>query len=155
MISLKRRQTGFTIVELLIVIVVIGILAALVLNSFQGVQARARDTERRTDVNAVATQLEVYYNDKNGYPTGTDVSNTTWQTANLKGADAAAFVDPKGRAINATSSSYTFANTGSTTGCVSPTDNTGADTATGTFCEKFVLTADLEKSADVTKNSLN
>ena len=37
----KRNQAGFTIVELLIVIVVIGILAALVLNTFQGVQARA------------------------------------------------------------------------------------------------------------------
>jgi prepilin-type N-terminal cleavage/methylation domain-containing protein len=156
-ISLNRKQQGFTIVELLIVIVVIGILAALVLNSFTGVQARARDTERRTDINAVATQLEVYYNDKSGYPTATDVANTTWQTANLKGADAAAFTDPKAIAINGTGGSYTYNNnngTASTTGCVSPTDSAGAAN-TGTPCEHFSITATMEKQSNVTKNSLN
>ena len=40
--NIKRKDRGFTIVELLIVIVVIGILAALVLNSFRGVQERAQ-----------------------------------------------------------------------------------------------------------------
>src|SRR5690606_24488036 len=52
----KTYQKGFTVVELLIVIVVIGILAALVLNTFAGIQQKARDTERKTDINAVATQ---------------------------------------------------------------------------------------------------
>jgi len=53
----KRRNQGFTIVELLIVIVVIGILAALVLNSFTGAQAQARDTKRRTDVLSIEKAL--------------------------------------------------------------------------------------------------
>ena len=48
MTSLKRTQSGFTIVELLIVIIVIGILAALVLVTFSGVQQKARNTERVT-----------------------------------------------------------------------------------------------------------
>lgn len=157
MISLKKKSQGFTIVELLIVIVVIGILAALVLNSFNGVQARARDTERRTDVNAVATQLEVYYNDKSGYPTPTDIVSTGWHAGNLKGADAAAFIDPKGVMINGTASSYTYTNnngTASTTGCVSPTDSAGA-AVIGTACEHFNLTTTMEKQASVSKNSLN
>jgi prepilin-type N-terminal cleavage/methylation domain-containing protein len=82
----KKSSKGFTIVELLIVIVVIGILAALVLNSFRGVQERARDTKRRTDVNAQASQLEVYYTDNGGYPVFTGQVNTdSWLTANLKG----------------------------------------------------------------------
>ena len=67
MLKLKS-QKGFTIVELLIVIVVIGILAALVLNTFAGVQKRARDTQRQTAINSMATQLEVYYNDRGSYP---------------------------------------------------------------------------------------
>lgn len=84
----KHLQKGFTIVELLIVIVVIGILAALVLNTFSGVQRRARDTERQTDVNSIATQLEVYYNDNGGYPVLTGSLDTdSWVTANLKGID--------------------------------------------------------------------
>ena len=76
------RQRGFTIVELLIVIVVIGILAALVLNAFSGVQAKARDTERDTDMRALASQLEAYYTSYGEYPP-TYANNTTAGTGNI------------------------------------------------------------------------
>jgi len=91
----KSTQKGFTIVELLIVIVVIGILAALVLNTFAGIQQRARDTERKTDVNSIATQLEAYYNlDGEGmYPLLADVDTTT-----LEGLDEGALEAPNGAA---------------------------------------------------------
>lgn len=56
----NNKQSGFTIVELLIVIVVIGILAALVLNSFAGAQAKARDTRRRDDAAAIAKALQAW-----------------------------------------------------------------------------------------------
>lgn len=59
--SLKQKQQGFTIVELLIVIVVIGILAALVITTFTGIQQRARNTERQTDIKAIHGQVEAYY----------------------------------------------------------------------------------------------
>jgi prepilin-type N-terminal cleavage/methylation domain-containing protein len=93
--KIKKNSKGFTIVELLIVIVVIGILAALVLNSFRGVQERARDTKRRTDINSQASQLEVYYTDNGGYPTFRIRCNTdSWIQANLKGADLNAWRAP-------------------------------------------------------------
>jgi prepilin-type N-terminal cleavage/methylation domain-containing protein len=90
----KTAQKGFTIVELLIVIVVIGILAALVLNTFAGVQARARDTERQTDVNALATQLEVYYNDNGAYPQFGEIDTVAEAQALLPGLDAGALDAP-------------------------------------------------------------
>ena len=53
MISLKQKSKGFTIVELLIVIVVIAILATLVIVTFTGIQQKARDSKRETDVDAL------------------------------------------------------------------------------------------------------
>jgi prepilin-type N-terminal cleavage/methylation domain-containing protein len=62
------RNFGFTIVELLIVIVVIGILAALVLNTFSGVQTRARAT-------AVAQGIKAAEKSFNGYMAGEGYSS--------------------------------------------------------------------------------
>lgn len=91
----KTAQKGFTIVELLIVIVVIGILAALVLNTFNGVQKRARDSDRQNDMTQLATQLEVYYNDNGHYPTIANLQDSAasgWVKTNLKGLDLNALV---------------------------------------------------------------
>lgn len=61
----KRRAHGFTIVELLVVIVVIGILSLLVTNTIAGAQKRARDAQRATDVGHLRT-LVLAYNAANG-----------------------------------------------------------------------------------------
>ena len=63
------KQTGFTIVELLIVIVVIGILAAITIVAFNGVQQRARDTQRRQNLNDLAQVISTYNLDNNSYVT--------------------------------------------------------------------------------------
>lgn len=63
------KSQGFTIVELLIVIVIIGILAALVITTYNGIQARARDTARITKVKEIAKAIEAYYIDNSQYPT--------------------------------------------------------------------------------------
>ncbi len=63
-----KRTSGFTIVELLIVIVVIGILAAITMVAFNGVQERARDAQRAQDVKTIVKALEVYYLDVGHYP---------------------------------------------------------------------------------------
>lgn len=92
----KTFQKGFTVVELLIVIVVIGILAALVLNTFAGIQQKARDTERKTDINAIATQLEAWYNTEgqSSYPALTELQDAAWVDTNLPGLDDGALRAP-------------------------------------------------------------
>jgi prepilin-type N-terminal cleavage/methylation domain-containing protein len=150
----KQLQRGFTVVELLIVIVVIGILAALVLNSFAGVQAKARDTQRKTDINAIATQLEACYNDKcNGtYPGLTNLQDDAtngWVETNLPGFDKSALYDSTNAKIqgNAVSATAQYRYVGS--------DCTGVGAAE--VCKGFTLTAWQEQNtgSPYTKESLN
>lgn len=63
-----RNQKAFTIVELLIVIVVIAILAAITIVAYNGIQQRARDAERSQELGELQKALEFYHADKGGYP---------------------------------------------------------------------------------------
>lgn len=62
------NRSGFTIVELLIVIVVIGILAGLVFVQFNNVQGRARDSERKADIRLIESKLAEHRADHSSYP---------------------------------------------------------------------------------------
>jgi general secretion pathway protein G len=55
-----RRQAGFTIVELLIVIVVIGILAVITIIAYNGIQSRANDSKTRTAANQLEKAIRTY-----------------------------------------------------------------------------------------------
>lgn len=67
--SMKSRR-GFTIVELIIVIVVISILATIVTVSYTGVQKRGRDAIRRQDIENLSKALEMYNSDNGPMYTG-------------------------------------------------------------------------------------
>ena len=94
MISLKKRNQGFTIVELLIVIVVIGILALLVITTYSGIQAKARNSKRQSDVKSLQTQLEAFFSQNGYYPSLTDMNSATFLSANIKSLDQNALIDP-------------------------------------------------------------
>ena len=67
-IKTMKKERGFTIVELLIVIVVIGILAAIVIVAFNGVQNKAKTTKAQTNAAAVQKVAEAYNADNSVYP---------------------------------------------------------------------------------------
>jgi prepilin-type N-terminal cleavage/methylation domain-containing protein len=64
-----RQERGFTIVELLIVIVVIGILAAITIVSFNGVTARANSANSQSAAEAAIKKAEAYNAETGAYPT--------------------------------------------------------------------------------------
>jgi prepilin-type N-terminal cleavage/methylation domain-containing protein len=63
----SKARSGFTIVELLIVIVVIAILAAITIVAYRGIQNRANNTVVQSELKSFGTKLEQYYID-NGRP---------------------------------------------------------------------------------------
>ena len=74
------RTRGFTIVELLIVIVVIAILAAITIIAYNGIQVRARDAQRSTDAANILKALEAYKAINSVYPTATSTAGSgSWE----------------------------------------------------------------------------
>jgi prepilin-type N-terminal cleavage/methylation domain-containing protein len=76
-----KKERGFTIVELLIVIVVIGILAAITIVAYNGVQSRARNSAAQSAAENVAKKLEAFNAATGAYPVHNTTNNVTAQLA--------------------------------------------------------------------------
>jgi prepilin-type N-terminal cleavage/methylation domain-containing protein len=63
-----NMKKAFTLVELLIVMAIIGVLAALAVGSFRTAQMRGRDAQRKSDLKQIANSLELFYGDYGKYP---------------------------------------------------------------------------------------
>jgi prepilin-type N-terminal cleavage/methylation domain-containing protein len=145
--TLKRAQAGFTIIELLIVIAIIAILAGLVLNNFRGAQAKARDTQRTTDVNNMHSKLEEYYNENSAYP-------QTFSAATLPGIDADSLKDADGNAvvINAAVADETAADAVTAPGNTNEYLYVAFPTGCTTNCTGYVLKAFIERPGSTVSN---
>lgn len=55
-----RNKKGFTLIELLVVIAIIGLLSTLAVVSLNGARQKARDAKRKSDLNSIATAMEMY-----------------------------------------------------------------------------------------------
>lgn len=64
----KRNQKGFTLVELMIVVAIIGILAAIAIPQFTKYRSRAQNSAALSDARNLRTDLEGYYAEWQVYP---------------------------------------------------------------------------------------
>lgn len=149
--SLKHRsQAGFTILELIAVIIIIVILLVLIIITHTGVQRSERNTERQRDIKELRVALEAYYEQNQRYPTLTDVNDSKWRAAHMKGLEDATLQDPLGVSANLAdkpaAGSYAYKVTSAKGGACDDQKNP---------CTKYALTATLEGGGTFTKNNLN
>ncbi|TVS17896.1 MAG: type II secretion system protein GspG [Gammaproteobacteria bacterium] len=68
MIASNRRAQGFTLIEIMVVIVIIGIIGALIVPNIVGRQDQAQVTAAKSDLRALGNALEMYKLDNSNYP---------------------------------------------------------------------------------------
>lgn len=63
-----KRTTGFTLIELMVVMAILAILLGIGAGAFTSSLKKGRDTTRKANLRAITNALELYYNDKGKYP---------------------------------------------------------------------------------------
>lgn len=67
-----KNLGGFTVIELLLVIAIIGLIASIIVVATSGAKAQARDAKRKAEVDAIRKAIEFYYIDHDQYPKKTE-----------------------------------------------------------------------------------
>lgn len=155
---MKKNKKGFTLIELMIVVAIIGILAAIAIPNFLRFQARARQSEAKQNLGAIFTAYAAYYSDNNTYPSAASITIKSGATFDcLKIADWS----PKGNTRYAYVCSGTEAFTPTMSGAPDPGGCAGtaaADATTFTVLACGNVDQDLildEWSMDDKKNLVN
>jgi len=154
---ITAAKKGFSLIELLVVVSIIGILTTLVYANLNAARERARDAVRKSDLKNIQTALRMFYNDANKFPqnngeyyivgcgTKTSVSMCEWGgpwTYNGQTYMSILPVDPSG-----TTSYYHYISTGDDDftlyACLeNKSDDKGTDTTDLTWCSSgrvFIL----------------
>ena len=92
-LNAKKDQKGFTLIELMIVIAIIGILAAIAIPQFASYRKRAYNGAAQADLKNAATAQEAYYVDNQTYTTttgatGINLTTSEGVTVTVTAADA-------------------------------------------------------------------
>src|SRR5215216_611267 len=86
---MAQEESGFTLVELLVVMLILGILAAIAIPAFLNQREKANDADAKADVNTAQQAMETYQTDNNGSYLGADEGELTTIEPALQNADLA------------------------------------------------------------------
>jgi type IV pilus assembly protein PilA len=75
--KMLKNKKGFTLIELMIVVAIIGILAAIAIPNFMNYQCKAKQSEAKSNLGAIRTAQEVYYAEQGKYG---NLDDLAWET---------------------------------------------------------------------------
>jgi type II secretory pathway pseudopilin PulG len=128
-----KRTAGFTVVEIMVAIVLVGAAATLLLFQKANFEGLRRDQDRKTAINAMYYNLEeVFYEKNKSYPAKID-------SKVLRAMDPGLFTDPMGKKMNEEGAEYRYE---------------GLD-CTNDACKGYKLSSTMEKEAEYVKNNRN
>lgn len=126
-----KRTQGFTVIELIVVIVLLTIASLVLFSQRADLAATHRDNHRKTAINAMYYNLEEVYFEKNGtYPERIDADTLT-------AMDPTLFTDPRGAELGDPASNYRYT----------------ASNCTDGACQQYSLRSSLEREADFVKTN--
>ena len=130
---MTKRSTGFTVIELVFAITILGFASVLFFTQKHNIEVISSNDAKKTSINAIYYSLEeVFYPANQYYPRSVN-------SEVLKSVDPAIFTDPNGININTTGSSYTYL----PTNCIDDK------------CKSYTLKATLENENDFIKSNRN
>jgi len=88
---MEKREFGFSLIELLIVIAIIGILAGIAIPNLLSAVQRGKQKRTMSDMRALATAIEAYAVDSTQYPTASCPTNITTIIGGVTAIDASSF----------------------------------------------------------------
>jgi type II secretory pathway pseudopilin PulG len=128
-----KRSDGFTVIEIIAVIIFLGVATTLLLMQKNTLSATQRDDARKTAINAMYYNLEEVFYEQNGYYPSKIDSKT------LRAMDPGLFTDPYGAKMNEAGANYRYE----------------GSNCENEKCKGYKLSTSLEKEAEYVKTNRN
>ncbi|MDQ3158583.1 MAG: hypothetical protein M3P98_00405 [bacterium] len=149
----KTNSAGFTIIELFIIVILIGVVAVFIISELSSVRRDNRNNEREDDISELRSSLEYYYGVNGFYPTSDQLNDPKFRELNLPGFNDEFVKDP----LNSSEGKLTLESQGNAYS-YAPSLEEDVFTACDNdkiICTSYELTATLEGGEVLSRTNFN
>ncbi len=133
---MKSHSAGFTLIELMVTIAIIGVIFGIIITSTLAIKRNSRDAQRQADLRSIQSALEQYNADQTYYPTTANLNLSSTVTLSSPGGRVYLNKIPKDPQSGAGGVDYVYTAMPSSPACDNSTP--------ATFCNSYCLYAKLE-----------